>query len=129
MDDILSGRIFEYLWQYIWLGQEEHCPAEHICYCDGYGVCFGGKEPYDAWFDMQKRLASLVPEYKLMLKKDVEDPATGRLKSQEGIDLVKSINDLSDEMQRSRNEAFLRGNDPRNRALEAGRSWQEGGGY
>lgn len=129
LDDILSGRIFEYLWQYIWLGQEEHCPVEHICYCDGYGVCFGGQKPYDEWFAMQKELAGLVPTYKSMQKQDVDDPAADVLRSHEAVKLVETMNWLTIAMQRTRTEAFLRGNDPRNRALEAGRSWYEGDGY
>lgn len=38
--DTITGRIFEYLWQYIFAGEAELCRDEVMCYCDGYGVCF-----------------------------------------------------------------------------------------
>ena len=28
-------------------GRSIVCPAEHICYCDGFGVCFGGDAEYE----------------------------------------------------------------------------------
>jgi len=42
----------EYTWQYIFTGQSEVCPAMNTCYCDGYGVCFGGTEKFDNWLGM-----------------------------------------------------------------------------
>ncbi|KAK2868086.1 hypothetical protein FQN49_003172 [Arthroderma sp. PD_2] len=53
LPDNLSGRVWEYVWQYIFAGVEELCPAEHICYCEGYGVCFNGKPEYDYYNEMK----------------------------------------------------------------------------
>lgn len=41
LDDSLGGRVWEHVWQYVFAGVYEFCPKEHVCYCDGYGVCFG----------------------------------------------------------------------------------------
>ncbi|KAI9886179.1 MAG: E3 ubiquitin-protein ligase hrd1 [Watsoniomyces obsoletus] len=49
LTDYYSGRIWEYLWQYIFTGKGEVCPEEWKCYCDGFGWCFGGKRGYDDW--------------------------------------------------------------------------------
>ncbi|KAK0635536.1 hypothetical protein B0T17DRAFT_612388 [Bombardia bombarda] len=49
LEDEISGRVFEYLYQlsvYIWTGKAVNCPEEHNCYCEGYGICFGGREQY-----------------------------------------------------------------------------------
>ncbi|KAI9750105.1 MAG: hypothetical protein M1815_002023 [Lichina confinis] len=47
LPDHLSGRLWEYLWQYVFAGKAVLCPEEHICYCQGYGLCFGRGEGDD----------------------------------------------------------------------------------
>lgn len=37
--DAISGRIWEYLWQVVFLGASVVCVPEDQCLCDGYGVC------------------------------------------------------------------------------------------
>jgi hypothetical protein len=50
LEDSISGRVFEYIYQYIWTGQEVLCPAVDECYCEGYGICFeSGKRGIDAY--------------------------------------------------------------------------------
>lgn len=39
LEDSISGRVWEYLWQWLFAGQAEFCPDEVFCYCEGYGVC------------------------------------------------------------------------------------------
>jgi len=39
-----SGRIMEYIWQYLWLDKDEHCPAISECYCKGYGLCLESEQ-------------------------------------------------------------------------------------
>ncbi|KAF1814610.1 hypothetical protein P152DRAFT_373119, partial [Eremomyces bilateralis CBS 781.70] len=34
------ARVFEYMWQYLFLGEGEHCPDVFTCACDGFAVCF-----------------------------------------------------------------------------------------
>lgn len=55
LGDDVSGRLWEYLWQYVFPGpgraasleaRATACPEPHVCYCDGYGYCFGGAEKY-----------------------------------------------------------------------------------
>ncbi|KMU73292.1 hypothetical protein CISG_10008 [Coccidioides immitis RMSCC 3703] len=36
--DRLTGRVWEYLWQYIFTGKPVLCPDELVCACKGYGV-------------------------------------------------------------------------------------------
>ncbi|EED11420.1 conserved hypothetical protein [Talaromyces stipitatus ATCC 10500] len=38
--DYISGRIWEHLWHVIFTGDNVVCPQEHLCLCDGYGLCF-----------------------------------------------------------------------------------------
>lgn len=61
LDDNLSGRVWEYLWQWIFTGQAEDCPNERVCYCEGYGVCLESEE-YEEFFDAQDEVRRLHSE-------------------------------------------------------------------
>lgn len=53
LSDFISGRVWEYIWQFVFSGQTTLCPKEHVCYCDGYGICFGGEMEYQVYLDKQ----------------------------------------------------------------------------
>jgi hypothetical protein len=64
LEDRLSGRVWEYLWQFLFADQTEFCPEETMCYCHGYGVCFDPKE-YDRYFrlrDEARRLEKYIDD-------------------------------------------------------------------
>ncbi|KAF7617737.1 hypothetical protein F9C07_4451 [Aspergillus flavus] len=61
LDDNLSGRVWEYLWQWIFTGQAEVCPNEQVCHCEGYGVCLGSEE-YEEFFRAQDEVRRLHAE-------------------------------------------------------------------
>lgn len=62
LEDRLSGRVWEYVWQYVFAGVHEFCPEEHVCYCDSYGVCFGGKAEFESWFSARKNWRMMSKE-------------------------------------------------------------------
>lgn len=51
--DAITGRIFEYLWQYIFTNQTVFCPDMYKCYCDGYNICFENEDKMEDWFHMR----------------------------------------------------------------------------
>lgn len=55
LPDAISGRVLEYIWQFLWTGREVLCPDETACYCDGYGICFG-KDGLKKWVDKRREL-------------------------------------------------------------------------
>ena len=114
LKDNLSGRVWEYVWQYIFAGVEEFCPIESICYCDGYGVCFESEDHFQRWFDMRRKANALQDELN-----------DGSKEIDEGA-VREEIGRISLDMQNMKNEAYERGKDPRNRALIVGRPWTEG---
>jgi hypothetical protein len=53
LQDKISGRLFEYLWQYFWTGAPVLCPSQHACYCDLYGICFEDEAAFQKWFHVR----------------------------------------------------------------------------
>ncbi|BDD57807.1 hypothetical protein MPDQ_005448 [Monascus purpureus] len=141
LSDYISGRIWEYLWHVVFSGQYTVCPKEHVCYCDGYGACFGGEKEYDAFrgLGFQKQdLERELQEWQAQTQSielarmdesiDVSElydvPAPGR-----DVEIAHEIAEKEKAMQKMIDEAVARGNDPRLRALEVGREWKEGDGF
>lgn len=120
--DDISGRIMEYTWQYIFTGESEVCPPQHECYCDGYGICYGGEAQLQNWLDILRRRELLDEDVKLLAD-------SYRGESVEAREKKKLANDLNSELNRLTAEAKTRGQDPRSRALECGRPWREGDGF
>lgn len=59
--DNLSGRIWEYVWQWLFTGESEFCPEEASCYCEGYGICFDQGD-YEDYFKFRKGVWELEKE-------------------------------------------------------------------
>ncbi|KAF2086286.1 hypothetical protein K490DRAFT_44657, partial [Saccharata proteae CBS 121410] len=121
LEDRVSGRIWEYLWQYIWAGQAQFCPAEHACYCDAYGICFGGAAAYQR-FGEKKVHADAVMQ--LAMKQAREG---GNISWP--VDYEAAFRRMQAELETERMQATERGKDPKNRATEVGRVWKEGDGF
>jgi hypothetical protein len=117
LDDIMSGRVMEYSWQYLFTGKPELCPEMHVCYCDGYGICFGGPTELQNWFDMREESRALSGQAAAMYNESAYEKAG---------DAETQRNALEIKLQELKIEAFERGKDPRNRAAECGRAWKEG---
>lgn len=54
LSDYVSGRIWEYLWHFIFTGNHRHCPSEEVCHCQGFGVCFGGNAGYKKYQELRQ---------------------------------------------------------------------------
>lgn len=96
-----------------------------MCYCDGYGVCFGGKQEYNAWFDDRMEVNRIEVDLGLLDKLDLPSPETETQKTR----YRKLIEDLKGKMNHLKWQAFERGTNPKHRALEVGRPWKEGDGF
>ncbi|KAF1991826.1 hypothetical protein K402DRAFT_367181 [Aulographum hederae CBS 113979] len=139
LTDYIAGRVFEYTWQYVFTGQESHCPSMHVCYCDGFGVCFKGEKGFDKWFELKywKGQAGLKLDHWELLKEELREAerngtATEDMewpKEGEDEDLRAEIDRLEKEMGEMKEVAMERGKHARIRAMEAGREWKEGGGF
>jgi hypothetical protein len=119
LDDGLSGRVFEYIWQYIWGQGYQYCPSQHLCYCDGYGICFGGEEQYSS-YDRFKNIAVEIGSV-LGTSGPAADSSTATSQAREVLSKVKS--DIETQLAIWTSLAHARGKELRNRAFEAGRPW------
>ena len=125
LEDKLAGRVWEYVWQFVFAGVHEFCPRANVCYCDGYGICFGGETEYDDYFKMREEKQKMEVELQELSGGEIltatEKLNTERMRSQ--------VEQLRAEMETSETQAFERGEHPQNRAWEAGRPWKEGDGF
>ncbi len=119
LEDRLSGRVWEYVWHYIFTGVHEFCPEEHVCYCDGYGLCFGGKPEFEYWFSVREKWRKMLRERDGLAEGEAE--IRDKITSQMDV--------LQGEMDRLKASALERGKRPKNRATEVGRDWREGDGF
>ncbi|CAO2657392.1 Nn.00g035180.m01.CDS01 [Neocucurbitaria sp. VM-36] len=138
LPDYLSGRIWEYVWQFVFTGENIYCPKEHICFCDQFGTCFGGEEQYSDFIVLKNELGDRerdLREWEEKKKARQEAEENGEHdklelleKPEEGKDeeYRKEIDRLRPIVDQLKYDAEIRGQDPKARALEAGRKWQEG---
>lgn len=138
LPDHLSGRIWEYVWQFVFTGQNIYCPKEHVCFCDQYGICFGGEEAFSDFSVLKNELGDRERdlrewEEKAKVREEAEKLGQFHLletleKPEEGKDdeFQREIDRLRPIVDGLKKDAEERGDDPRNRALEAGREWEEG---
>jgi hypothetical protein len=141
LPDHLSGRVWEYIWQFVFTGNNIYCPKEHVCFCDQFGSCFGGEKKYDEfmaikrelgdregdlreWEDKKKAIEEAQKEGRFEEADQLEAPEPGKDE-----DFKREINRLRPIVERYKEEARKRGEDPKNRAEEAGRPWKEGDGF
>ena len=145
LSDYVSGRVFEYIWQYIFTLSPVHCPSMSACYCDGYGLCFGSARDLDYYFQLRSEHEDYTEQLRLWRKQAAEiekmrdDESEGALWDEEAplevpvagrdVLLEQWIDEAWAEMEELRQAAFQRGKDPQQRALGSGREWNEGDGY
>lgn len=139
--DSISGRIWEYVWHFVFTGQTIYCPKEHVCYCDGYGICFGGETQYDAFWEIlwnQRRYEDQLKDWHFRTDKIANAAEEGRVDEakmikvpEPGMDkeLEGKIAELEAVLNAEKLKAMQLGNNPMNRAKEAGRAWKIGDGF
>ncbi|KAF2089014.1 hypothetical protein K490DRAFT_18729, partial [Saccharata proteae CBS 121410] len=113
LDDHSSGRVFEYLWQYIFTRNYQYCPAVHTCYCDGFGICFGSSKAFDAFWSKVQEKEWLKGETERIDSHDLEGEPN-RLGN-----MMHQVTKLEKDIDVELRQAYERGGDPFNRLIEA----------
>lgn len=141
LDDYNSGRVWEYFWQVVFTDNTVHCPQQHVCYCDGYGLCFGDYDKADAFFGLNFLLKENQEELRKWreqvqaiedAKKANDLTAWTKLKPPQpgrDVELEDEIGKKTLKMVEMKYRALEHGENPKNRAFEVGRPWKEGDGF
>ncbi|CAG8197533.1 unnamed protein product [Penicillium salamii] len=134
LSDYITGRIWEYLWQYIFTGEAVLCVDESVCLCDGYGFCFGGDEEYRAYQQLGAEKKELQEQLDIWVwfAADVQSSQNGDSEGatpEEGAEIHQQLQDKQRQVTEALYNANLRGKNPRLRAEEVGRPWKEGDGF
>lgn len=135
LDDFLSGRLFEYTWQYLFTSSPIYCPSMSVCYCDGFGICFGDPEKFDYYFELEYYLNAYKKEVNGTSSKQgpetsIQDAQKDSSMSPDRVDWLSSeIVRIENDMADRKTDALERGKRPEQRASEAGREWKEGDGF
>lgn len=96
---VITGRVFEYAWHYLFTNQPVFCPSEQICFCDAYAICFPTKNVWLEYQDIQKTKKALLEEHRHLAEDDE--------RTRKHISLL--IDGLHDAAQRRVDEAFFTG--------------------
>ncbi|KAL2037339.1 hypothetical protein N7G274_009824 [Stereocaulon virgatum] len=141
LSDYVSGRIWEYLWQFVFTGRHVVCPAEHSCYCDGFGVCFGGDAEYQDFELLRHKKQGYEEQLKelrerqVVLAKGYGENWNGNSSHGKAMDpardayLSAHVEALDREITARRLHALAQGQSPKNRAADSGRRWEETDGF
>ncbi|KAG0154697.1 hypothetical protein PDIDSM_265 [Penicillium digitatum] len=139
LSDYITGRIWEYFWQFIFTGEAVLCVDENVCLCDGYGFCFGGNEEWNNYREAETKKNEIQQELDnwmwltdMGFDPPIEEDGLPEPDDPEG----EKGNELANQLQEKQQElvdillaAIERGKNPQYRAQEAGRPWKEGDGF
>lgn len=132
LSDYISGRIWEYSWQYLFTKDSARCPAEHVCYCDGFGICFGGDLAYRQYWEIFRKKERFVEQLRNGTQDrstNVETNSSSALAMTSHLLLRAQIANMEAELNTRLQEAQRRGANSRLRAQECGRPWRKGDGF
>lgn len=125
--DNISGRIFEHIWHFIFTGVTEACPKESLCYCDGFGLCFGGDREYRNYIEGKAELSQIQE-----IVQNAEHDEANHLKidpSYRGGDmtvakdkLIEKIRKMKGDLNEKFSRALEKGDDSVQRAAEVERT-------
>lgn len=96
----------------------------NTCYCDGYGICFGGRQKYEDYFKMQDERNELFELFNKYNKREDEGKKEGKVveftaaETADREKLNKKILKMDSEMDVIRDAAKKRGDDPKARKEE-----------
>lgn len=142
--DAMSGRVWEYLWHVVFTGKETSCPTANVCLCDGFGVCFGGDDKVQYYYDTLHRIKKATSELsrwqdsawgvvdedaRIAMSLDEMGDAEPAPDDSEGLLLTVEVEEKTAELAKLKQRAIEKGADPVYRAWSAGRVWKVGDGY
>lgn len=102
LDDLLSGRVWEYVWQWLFTDRAVDCPDERKCYCEAYGVCLSGEEFAEYWHlqnearRMEDELRTLTGHEGLEVLREQVDVFHARMEEITTLGMTERVHDPDD---------------------------------
>ena len=134
LSDYISGRIWEYSWQFLFAGQSIYCPAEHTCYCGGFGLCFGGASEFEEFEELRRKKQKVELELnelhdrRAMSRETNMGLQSSNDSAMRDAFLSDQIHSLHQELASRKRNALERGLNPDIRAEECGTRYNDIGG-
>lgn len=131
LSDYISGRIWEYSWQFLFTGQHIYCPAEHICYCGGFGLCFGGASQFEEFEELRRKKRNFELEVNELRDRRALSRETDMISQRSNASAMRNaylniqIEILEEELVLRKEDALKRGLNPVDRAEECSKRRNE----
>lgn len=77
LGDHISGRIWEHLWQYLFLSKAVECPNERKTLCSLYHICFQSSKDFESWNFLERQRIGELTEQEFGGVAQVPDKLTG----------------------------------------------------
>jgi hypothetical protein len=107
LEDYFSGRVWEFVWQFVFTGREVVCPQERACWCGAYGLCF---EEEGEWEGLQKLVKNRAGLRKAKERLD-EEKGDGEESNKAIEELKRDIEALDGQIEELRLAAFSKGDE------------------
>jgi hypothetical protein len=72
LESDVSGRVWEHLWQWLFIKKAIDCPAEHKALCKGYHICFEDADDWDRWKELETEKFEVYEHRNVMLMNGVQ---------------------------------------------------------
>ena len=119
-------------------GEYANCPLEHVCYCDGFGICYGGESQYQDFVKLRMEIEKMelelddlntVAKREKQLIRHMHRTKITWFSDLQPAYLSDQVQAMKKELQSRKMDALERGEYAKNRAEECGRPWRPGDGF
>ena len=131
LNDYVSGRIWEYLWQYLFTGDGIYCPSENACHCQAFGVCLGDDSEYSEFERLRHMKENYEAEMKEFREHSLVTDGTEKetWQSERYLNLSEQVKTLDTELRARTQKAIELGESLDNRAALTDQGWRDQGGF
>ena len=72
LESEVSGRVWEHMWQWLFIKKAIDCPSEHKALCRAYHICFENEEDWTRWRDLESEKFNISDHRNAMLMNGVQ---------------------------------------------------------
>lgn len=103
LESDLSGRVWEHMWQWLFVKKAIDCPIEHKALCRAYHICFEDAEDWEKWQELEIERFDIFRHRNAMLENGIQPDNEAVVK------LDEQIQAYEEDLQPWRQRAIERG--------------------